>query len=41
MLTVWCFGYSVEMPSWAFPILALVLAPLLPVFALGGLGVDI
>ena len=41
MIEVHCFGYSVGMPVWVFPILALILAPLLPVFALGGLGVDI
>jgi hypothetical protein len=40
MIEVYCFGYSVEMPAWVFPILALALAPLLPIFALGGLGVD-
>ncbi len=42
MIRVWCFGYSLTMPAFMFPVLMFCFLPLAPVLALvGGLAVEV
>lgn len=40
MIRVHCFGYSVSMPAFMFPVLMFCVLPLAPVLAFGGLSVE-